>query len=479
MTDETPNSRTPKILTGVFFVVWLIAVATWKYFTRLADSHAWVAGFYWGVFAATIPLGLFWWWRVRQASAVRRRAVATFIGLMWWQFSVFASDAMGWEWVRSQLALWGTIGTFFIGLAWLIWTLECIERRHWLAALDGTEEPPQRVWNPLRQDAWFYGRRSQKLNQSLSALMSYVMLFFAGYMLLTQVGGCSEVYELPAGGGQQQPIAQVVKVQKKIRQKFVVNPLSALKFKVPPIDEVQVITQDLTKHAYTVGYGQGEGAGFAGGTQKGKVRFIRLEYSGGDWNQDFGVGADENILIEYGIRTGQKVAAKTEARRVAELKNFPIGKSPPLVFLTGQKNISLSNGEIKILREYLLDKHGMLFVDNGGSRHFHNQVLHMMHQVLPNVREVPVPLDDVIHRIPYPLPFLPYVAPHGGKEALGWKVDGRWVCYYHPGDIADAWADDHAGVKPTVWEACYQLGTNIIFYAHSEYAKWLAARQEE
>jgi hypothetical protein len=102
----------------------------------------------------------------------------------------------------------------------------------------------------------------------------------------------------------------------------------------------------------------------------------------------------------------------------------------------------------------------------------------MMHQVLPNVREVPIPLDDVIHRVPFTIPYLPYVAPHGGNQALGWKVDGRWVCYYHPGDIADAWADDHAGVKPEVWKACYALGANIINYAHAEYSKWLIARQK-
>ena len=207
------------------------------------------------------------------------------------------------------------------------------------------------------------------------------------------------------------------------------------------------------------------------------MRFIRLEYGGGDWNQDFGVGADLNMLIEYGVRTQHPVHNQTESRSVAQLANFVVGKSPPMVYLTGQKNISLSKNEIKILREYLTDQHGMLFGDNGGSPHFHNQFFAMMRQVLPNVEAVRVPLDDVIHRVPYHLPFLPYVAPHGGKDAWGWKVDGRWVCYYHPGDIADAWADDHSGVAPEIWEACYQLGTNVIFYGHVEYNKWLDARR--
>ena len=128
---------------------------------------------------------------------------------------------------------------------------------------------------------------------------------------------------------------------------------------------------------------------------------------------------------------------------------------------------------------HLIDKHGMLFNDNGGSGHFHNQVLSMMRQVLPNIRPSHVPLDDTIHRIPYPIPFLPYVAPHGSKEALGWRVDGRLVAYYHPGDIGDAWADGHAGVKPEITEFCYQLGVNVIFYAHAEYSKWLTSRMKK
>ncbi len=299
-------------------------------------------------------------------------------------------------------------------------------------------------------------------------------------MVMSQIRGCSEIYEMPAGGGKANAqIAQAVKIQKVIKKKFVINPFSAIIFNPPPIDDVKLQLTEITKHAYKVGFGDGDGAGFAGGTNQGKVRFIRLEYSGGDWNQDFGVGADLNMLVEYGVRTSQKINEETESRTIAQLDAFPIGKSPPMMYLTGQKNIGLSKSEIKTLREYLLDKHGMLFGDNGGSQHFHNQFFAMMRQVLPNVEPVRVPLDDVIHRVPYPLPFLPIVAPHGGKDAWGWNVDGRWVCYYHPGDIGDAWSDGHSNVPTVVWESCYQLGTNVIFYAHAEYSKWLMSRMKK
>ena len=61
-------------------------------------------------------------------------------------------------------------------------------------------------------------------------------------------------------------------------------------------------------------------------------------------------------------------------------------------------------------------------------------------------------------------------------DAWGWKVDGRWVCYYHPGDISDAWANGHAGVSSDIYNGCYQLGANVINYGHTEYAKWLVAK---
>jgi hypothetical protein len=269
-----------------------------------------------------------------------------------------------------------------------------------------------------------------------------------------------------------------VKIQKIIRKKFIVNPYSAIKFEVPPIDEVKLQLQEVTAHQYTIGYGEGDGAGFAGGTKTGKVRLIRLEYDGGDWDLNFGPGGDLNMLIEYGILTRQKVGEKTESRRIAQLANFPQYQSPPVVFLTGQGNLSVSNNDVKVLREYLLDKHGMLFASSG-SRHFHNQYIALMNRVLPDVRPVSIPLDDTIHRVPFAVPFLPYVVPHGGKDALGWSRDGRWLVYYHPGDISDAWADGHSGVSPDVYNACYQLGANVLNYGHAEYSKWVLAQAKK
>ena len=342
-----------------------------------------------------------------------------------WQFAVFTLDLLDFAEARAMSARIGTAVTYFVGLAWVVWGLERTARKFDQARLTvraeaavkelsesailkedhSAEAQCERVTNPLDPEAWFYGKKSKRLNQSVAAFLGYSLAFFVAFLILTQVGGCEDIYEMPAGGGEQQQIAQVVKVQKVIRKKFVVNPFASISFNIPPIDEIKLQLTEITKHHYTVGYGAGAGAGFAGGTKAGKVRFIRLEYLGGDWDQDFGIGADVNMLIEYGIRTQQKVEKRTESRTISQLKLFPIGKSPPYVYMTGQKRIQLSKSEIKTLREYILDKHGMLFGDNGGSRTWHSQFLSMMQQVLPNVRPTPIPLDDVIHRVPFQIPY--------------------------------------------------------------------------
>ena len=472
-----------------YCLVWVIAFVVW----RMDLLPTWLLALF---FLPSAGFGVAWvrWLRSRPDTTQQMWTIAgSVLYPFGWQLSVFLSELFGLYDFRAGLTTYGMYGLFLIGLSWLIWWVEQKSRRIEQARLEeilgdgpllmspssATEAYEQkkrrRGWNPLDPNAWYYGRGSRKLKQSMLALMTYGMAFWMTVTLISQIGGCNRIYEMPAGGGQQKTVAQSVKIQKVIRKKYVVNPFSAIKFSVPPIDEVKLQLQEVTAHQYVVGYGEGTGAGFAGGTQKGKVRLIRLEYDGGDWNLNFGIGGDNNMLMEYGLLTQQKVAEKSEAIRISHLSTFPKDKSPPVVFLTGQRSLSVSNNEVKALREYLIDKHGLLFASSG-SRDFHNQFMALMNRVLPEVRPVPVPLDDSIHRVPFAIPSIPYVVPHGGKEPLGWSTDGRWLVYYHPGDISDAWADGHSGVSAEIYNGCYQLGANVINYGHVEYAKWLQLR---
>ena len=68
---------------------------------------------------------------------------------------------------------------------------------------------------------------------------------------------------------------QVVKVQKIIRKKFILNPYSAINYNTPELDDVKLELNEVTAHRYTkMGFGEGDGAGFAGGTSDGTVGFV-------------------------------------------------------------------------------------------------------------------------------------------------------------------------------------------------------------
>src|SRR5687768_17219355 len=176
-----------------------------------------------------------------------------------WMLAVGLADWLAWDALRASLALWGLGGLFLIGLAWVVWFVERASQHY--AQRPDAEDEPRKTWNPLDVDAWYYGRRGKKLNQSLTALAAYSLSFLLAATLLSQLSGCSEIYEMPSGGGQQQTLAvQTVKLQKVIKKKFVINPFSAIVFNPPPIDEVKLQLTEVTQHAYTVGYGQGAGA---------------------------------------------------------------------------------------------------------------------------------------------------------------------------------------------------------------------------
>ena len=55
-----------------------------------------------------------------------------------------------------------------------------------------------------------------------------------------------------------------------------------------------------------------------------QLRFIRLKYKGGDWDQDMGKGADYNILVYFNQLTGFPIASETEYKEPARLKLLTI-----------------------------------------------------------------------------------------------------------------------------------------------------------
>ncbi len=430
--------------------------------------------------------------RFRLTSTRAALLSAAFVAL--WRGLVFAFP----DHTVIEDAGWG--GLYLIGLAWAVYLVERVARRIEAkrAVVDpltrplipiGGEIPGGRRggWNPFDPAAKFYGRNGQRLRQSLALLATYSLLFMLIYFLahLQFATAGDEESELPAGGGNDSIKAQTVKVVKVIRKKYVVNPYSNILFAAPPpIDQIELKLDAETANQYKagsgpggLGQGQGKGGGFGSGTGLGKYELVRLEHYDKTWNKNYNIGGDYNLLLELKNREPlTQIAPESRSVTFAALARYSPKKPLPLLYVGGAHGFAPTASDKKILREYLVEKHGMILGDNLGGGGFHNGFIAAMNEVT-GVTAVTIPRDDRIHQRPYDLPQLPIVVAHGGTAPLGWKIDGRWAVYYHPGAMSDAWRDDHAGIKKAIWEQCYQLGINILFYAYAEQDKWRQARQ--
>lgn len=309
-------------------------------------------------------------------------------------------------------------------------------------------------------------------------------LFVFVLVLPFLIRGCGweEPYGLIQGSGAPEIEVAVVKrlKQPKKQKKLVVNAWSPYIFDRMKIDDTDVmknLMQETTdtysaqtpKTGGKLGKGGGKTGGWPKGMAGGMVRFIRLKYNGGDWDQDMGRGADYNLLVHFNQVTGFPIARDTEAIEISRLKRFPKDKAPPFVFLTGRGNVNVSDGDIKTLRWYLEEEGGMLFIDNGGG-HFDRSARSLITRILPGKAVVDIANDDPIYRAPYVFPNgAPPFWHHGGNRALGVKLDGRWAVFYHPGDVNDAWKDGHSGAAKEVADQAYKLGVNIMYYAFNAY----------
>ena len=131
----------------------------------------------------------------------------------------------------------------------------------------------------------------------------------------------------------------------------------------------------------------------------------------------------------------------------------------------------VSSADQKILRDYCL-KGGLLIADAGSVR-FHRSFTHLMRQVFPDKPLIDIASDDTIFQLPYEFPEgAPVFWHHGGWRALGIKHEGRWVAFYHPGDMNDAWkSEGFSEATPEMREAAMHLGVNLIYYSFNSWAE--------
>lgn len=334
-----------------------------------------------------------------------------------------------------------------------------------------------------------HGRAPEYRKSFIYSLTLHFMVIIVIPWLLS-MRGCVTPYLIQQGDGAPNQVMtamvqpRVVKKVKK-KKKFLVNPKSAIVFKFPDLDDVKTLkeVQQQTEQTYQVNVsqtfasvaalgagGKGTRAGWPEGAKAGKTRFIRMEYNGADWDDGMDAvdRADINFLDKFAKYTGLKVADKMEAHPIGKLKSYAKGYAPPFVYMTGSGGISVGQNDTKIMRDYLYDG-GMLFADCS-SPQWDRSFRDFVRQLLPGEPLVVIADDDPIFQYPFPFPNgAPPLWHHGGMQALGVKAKGRWIVFYHPGDINDAWKTGHSGLAPDKAEAAFQMGTNIIYYAFTHY----------
>ncbi len=307
------------------------------------------------------------------------------------------------------------------------------------------------------------------------------------YPVLMKGCGWEKPYAIPQGEGRQ--VVEVVKVKQKKKPKkkrYILAMNSPIIFTRPDIDDEKVLddVEEVTEYEYVAtslkanpGTGEGTKGGWPGG-MPGRVRFIRLKYRGGDWDQDMGKNADQEFLLKFHELTGFPVADDTEARDIRRLRLFPDGRKPPFVFITGKGGISVSGTDVKTLRWYCLEEGGMIFADNGGGT-FDRSFRTLMRRVFPEKKWIDIPNDDILYRHPFQFPNgAPPMWHHSGTRALGIKHNGRWVVFYHQGDLNDAWKKGHSGVSKGLAMQAYKLGVNVMNYAFTRYLEIHAENAE-
>lgn len=338
-----------------------------------------------------------------------------------------------------------------------------------------------REWNLLRDDAWYWGERDPRFYHAL-VLGLLLQLLLLVLLSIPWRFGWMEPYALPKGSGQESAQARQVvvqRVQRVQKERLIVNPNSAVILYRPKIEDSQLLAQldEQTLQTYEatggatgrMGKGGGTEGGWPEGMENARIRFIRLQYSGGDWDQDMGHDADYNMLLRFRDETGFKIAPNTEAIKIEDLRYFPEGQKPPFVFITGKQGMQLSSSEVKTLRWYCLEEGGMLIADNGGGR-FDSAFRTVMRQVFPELQWVDIANDDILYRCYYQFPNgAPPLWHHSGRRALGLRHGGRWVVFYHQGDMNDAWKTGHSGASPQVAAEAHRLGINLMFYSFTQY----------
>lgn len=433
---------------------------------------------------------------LRASLAAVYPLLALFVGIVWQALFMMLAEGIeldGEKQDRATVLLrWGSVcWPALATMAYVAWLHVMLRSRSVYAAFTGERG------DPLEGDAVLENLRTHghdpRSRRSLYASILTHLLIIVVIPWLLNAGGCVEAYRVPKGSGN--PVVAMVKMvkpKKKKKKSMTLRPNSAIIFEIPDLDDTEVdqVMEEQTQVTYQalanakagkMGKGGGTEGGWPEGMDNYKIRFIRLDHGGPGWDDGMDDSdADINFLRAFAQNTGfKKIASKGESHSIRLLNKYPPDGFPPFVYLTGGGNMgSTSSGDMKILRDYCLGG-GMLIAD-AGSPSFHQSFTHFIRQVFPDKPLLDIADDDMLYQLPYGFPNgAPAFWHHGGRRAMGIKHEGRWIVFYHPGDMNDAWkSQGYSDVTPEMRDSAMQLGINLVYYAFNHWDDAVAKKKK-
>jgi hypothetical protein len=372
-----------------------------------------------------------------------------------------------------------------------IWLLVLLRSRSVCAAFTGETGDPLHG-DVLLENLRTHGRDPRHRRSIYASVLTHITIIILIPWLLS-MRGCVEPYRVPKGSGN--PVVAMVKMvkpKKKKQKTLSLRPNSAILFDMPDLDHTAVdemlekqtqLTYDAATNAKSgkIGKGGGSKGGWPEGMDDYKIRFIRLDHGGDGWDDGMNESAaDLNFLRFFATATGlNKIAGKGESHSIPLLAKYPKDGFPPFVYLTGNGAMGrVTTDDIRILREYCLG--GGMLIGDAGSPAFHQSFTRFMAQVFPDKPLLDIADDDMIYQVPFSFPNgAPAFWHHGGRRALGVKHEGRWVVFYHPGDMNDAWkSPGFTDVTPEMRDAAMNLGVNLVYYAFTQWDEQIAKKRK-
>jgi len=423
---------------------------------------------------------------LRVATALAFIAGLCFVAIVWLSLFSLLGEAVpigGLEQDRATtLLLWWDICWPALGVMLAATLILVMLWRRPIVALY-----TKQVGDPMRGDQivedWRTHGKDPRARKSFYGSFTTHLVVIILIPFLLRLDGCVEAYKVPQGSGEP-AVAQVQIVKKKKeKKKLTLRPNSAIIFDIPDLDDTEVdkLMEEMTQARYEasvnakagkLGQGGGKKGGWPEGAEDYRFRFIRLNHGGNGWDDGMNqTDADINFLHAFAKSTGfDRIANKGEAHSIALLDKYPEDGFPPFVYMTGNGNMGrVNSNEMKILREYCLGG-GMLIAD-AGSPQFDRSFRQFIGKVFPDKPLLDIADDDMIYQLPYGFPNgAPAFWAHGGTRAQGIKHDGRWIVFYHPGDMNDAWkSPGYSDVTPEMRDAATNLGINLVYYSFNQW----------